>query len=407
MKVISETHGTVAVPKVLIPQNTDLNKWSVVACDQFTSDKNYWDNLSDYVGGEPSALRLILPECYLDCGDETSRRDAINTAMRKYYLGGVFFETEAFIAVKREFKSGKVRNGLIAAIDLADYDYRAGNKAKIRATEGTVEERLPPRVKIREQSLLELPHIMLLMDDPENIVFSAVEKACGETLYNFELNCGGGRINGSAVSDSAAVLNAFDKLYESMQKRFGDNLLLMVGDGNHSLAAAKKCYENAVKANDPTAELKRYALCEIVNIYDDGIDFEPIHRAVFGVDAKEFAARLNSKAKGKSNAAVKGGGKKYPVWLPDNPIDAVEFLQNFLNTDSLVLSGKTDYIHGDDVIEKLGERDDCAAVALAPVPKSGFTEYIIRHGVLPKKTFSMGQAEEKRYYLEARLIGKI
>lgn len=394
-------NGTVRMPTVLLPNGCDMEKWSVVACDQYTSDRSYWARIDAFVGDAPSTLRLILPECYLQDDDVPARTAAVLQNMRTYVNGGLFCERETYVMVKRTFASGKVRTGLVAAVDLTQYEYRPGNKARIRATEGTVESRLPPRVKIRAGSMLELPHILLLIDDPKNIVFSAAERAAGETLYDFALNGGGGTICGRAVSDAAAVETAFTALGADMRARFGQDVLLLVGDGNHSLAAAKQCYENAIRSGDPDAELKRYALCEIVNIYDTGIEFEPIHRAVFGVDPSAFAARLQAaSAAYPVSAFVRGGGQTYPVHLPVDPIDAVAFVQSFLEQ-----SGKTvDYIHGDDVLQTLGERADCVAIRLPPVAKSGFTEYILQHGTLPKKTFSMGHAEEKRYYLEARKI---
>lgn len=397
---------TVCVPDVLLPRDCDMTKWSVVACDQFTSDETYWQQREKEVGDAPSALRLILPECYLQKADVAAREERIADTMRAYLSSEIFYTKKSFIEVQRTFADGSVRTGLIAAVDLRDYDYVPARKARIRATEGTVESRLPPRVKIRANSVLELPHILLLADDPENVLFSAVRAAAGETLYDFDLNGGGGHICGREVTDAAAVQAAFAKLGDGMRARFGEDLLLLVGDGNHSLAAAKRCYEQAVAANDPSASLKRYALCEIVNIYDDGIAFEPIHRAVFGVDPAAFAARLQKQtARFSVSACVRGGGKKYSVHLPADPIAAVAFVQNFLDTDELAKSGETDYIHGDDVLRALGERPDCAAVALPPIRKDGFTEYIVKNGILPRKTFSMGNAEQKRYYLEARRIG--
>ncbi len=392
-------------PDILLPR-TDLRKWSVVACDQFTSDRNYWDTLDGFVGDAPSALRLILPECYLEDEDVAARQAAVRDAMRAYLHDGLFCAFSAFVEVRRTFASGRMRKGLVAAIDLEAYDYRPQMHALVRATEGTVESRLPPRVAIRSQSALELPHIMLLLDDPENLVFSAVEKSVGDTLYDFPLNCGGGNIVGRAVTDEATIAAAFETLGKRMCERFGEELLLLVGDGNHSLAAAKACYEQAKAAGDETAERKRYALCEIVNLYDEGIVFEPIHRAVFGVNPAHLAEALNARADGGVPATVRGGGVSYAVSLPQDTIASIAFVQDFLEAYVAEHGGRIDYIHGDDVLRRLGDAPDCATIAFAPIGKSGFTEYIVRHGVLPKKTFSMGHAEEKRYYLEARRIGE-
>lgn len=407
---MSKTLGTVAVPQILLPKDCDMQKWSVVACDQFTSDKAYWNKLDRFVGEAPSTLRLILPECYLDESDVALRQQSVQDAMRRYDAQGLFYTCNSFISVKRTFASGVVRNGLMAAIDLNDYDYRHGTRARIRATEGTVESRLPPRVQIRQKSLLELPHIMVLIDDPQNIVFSQVEKCAGETLYDFEENAGGGHITGKRVTDSDVVLHAFDVLADDMHNRYGEDLLMLVGDGNHSLAAAKQCYEAAKAAGDPSAECKRYALCEIVNLYDDGIVFEPIHRMLFGLDDPRLTvAKLQKYTEDFSEPATvyasKGEYKneKYPILLPADPIEAVAAIQKFID-DYVAQTGCTvDYIHGEDALLRLGT-DGCLAIPLPPITKAGFTEYILRNGVLPRKTFSMGNAQEKRYYLEARKL---
>ncbi len=398
----------IAEPEILLPLPRFLPHWSVVACDQFTSDRGYWDALDAWAGENPSTLRLILPECYLGDDSERARREQIGRTMRDYYNGGVFTQKKNFVFVERTFRSGKVRHGLIAAVDLESYEYKKGNKALVRATEGTVESRLPPRVEIRNRSLLELPHIMLFIDDPRNLVLDTARRCAGETLYNIELPCGGGRVCGTAVNNAGSVESAFDTLAADMKKRYGEELLLLVGDGNHSLAAAKKCYETAKAEGDETAERKRYALCEIVNLYDGGIAFEPIHRAVFGVNPPDFAAALARRTKGLPvPATLIGGGKEYAFSLPAETISAIALVQEFMEEYTAKKGGEIDYIHGDNVLRALGNKPDCVTVAFSPISKTGFTEYIIQNGVLPKKTFSMGHAEEKRYYLEARRIGKI
>ena len=341
----------------------------------------------------------------MPCGDERTQK--IYENMRAYYDSGLFYEVDSFVSVERKFASGKVRRGLVAAVDLTKYEFAVGNKALIRATEGTVVDRLPPRVKIRRESLLELPHIMLLLDDPQNTVFKAVDCSLGKTLYDFELNAGGGHIIGKEVTDSETVLGAFEQLKKDMHKRFGEDLLMLVGDGNHSLAAAKKCYEEAVKSGDENAELKRYALCEIVNLYDEGIVFEPIHRAVFGVAPDKFAEYFARKtADMPLVGVVRGGGKEYRVKYPRGVIEQIAATEKIIEEYIAKFGGSVDYIHGDDVLSALSEREDCVTVKFLPISKDGFTEYIISNGVLPKKTFSMGNAEEKRYYLEARKIRK-
>lgn len=404
VKKIAARQRTVCEPRILLPRNADMAKWSVVACDQFTSDRKYWEDLDKFVGDSPSTLRLILPECYLADFDANIRREKIEETMRDYYSRGLFANINSFVYVKRTIGAGKVRNGLMVEVDLECYEYKVGNKAAIRATEGTVEDRLPPRVKIRESSLLEVPHIMLLADDANNRLFATVEKLRGKILYDFELTAGGGHIKGIEVTNTEAVYAALEDLQSDMKKRYGEDLLLLVGDGNHSLAAAKKCYEQAKAEGRDDAELKRYALCEIVNIYDDGIVFEPIHRAVFTDNPESFILGIKDKARGGGVTTAYSGGKEYTVSLPLNPIDAVAFIQNCITEYEKTHNCTVDYIHGDSVVKQLGKRGDCAAIMLPPISKDGFTEYIIQHGVLPKKTFSMGNAEDKRYYLEARLI---
>lgn len=403
-----EIKRAICAPDALLPNECDFTKWSVVACDQFTSDKEYWNKLDKFVGDAPSSLRLILPECYLGESDVSEREASILRNMTDYLKRGIFKEISAYIEVVRTFTNGNMRKGLVAAIDLEQYDFKPESRALIRATEGTVASRLPPRVKIRQSSQLELPHILIFIDDPKNIIFSAAEKSDGKHLYDFDLNSGGGHITGRALKDSRLIDSAFDELKADMRKRYGEDLLLLVGDGNHSLAAAKNCYEKAKAAGDEIAELKRYALCEIVNLYDDGIIFEPIHRAVFGVNPQHFAEKLCEYTREyPQEAYVTGGGKEYSYRLPDSSIEAVAAIEKFIETYIAENGGRVDYIHGDNVLAKLSRADDCVTVPLKSISKSGFTEYIIRNGVLPKKTFSMGHAEEKRYYLEARRIGKI
>lgn len=388
----------------------------MVACDQFTSDKTYWNNLSDYVGDSPSTLRLILPECFLGCDEENRRRRILDTA-DEYLKSGLFKELNTYVYVKRKFTNGVVRNGLIAELDLEQYDYEhkkfnindydPAQSPTVIATEGTVVSRLPARVKIRRESKIELPHIMVLVDDPQNRLFKAVCADLGEKLYDFTLNAGGGEIEGYAVENPQTVDLAADSLILESHLRFGKELFALVGDGNHSLAAAKQCYEIAKAEGDPNAELLRYALCEIVNVYDEGIVFEPIHRALFDTDPIALQEKLMSAAQKDFNvkAEFTCGGKSYEYLVPENPIAVYEFVQSV--AEGYERDGcKVDYIHGDDVIQRLGSRDDCIGIKMPPISKDGFTEYVLWNGVLPKKTFSMGDAEQKRYYLEARLLRK-
>jgi len=367
--------------RFLLPKKTvDLTKWAVVACDQHTSDVSYWETLDAYVGGSFSALRLIFPEVYLGKDDDAARAKNISAAMDSYISQGIFDEYEGMVSVQRaQASNGKVRKGILLAVDLEHYDFRQGAKPLIRASEGTVLERIPPRVAVRRECALELPHIMLLYDDPAFTVQKAADQAGGSVLYDFELNMGGGHIRGIHIKEYGAVLNAFENLLASSRARYGEPLLFAVGDGNHSLAAAKQVYEGA-KRNGGGEEC-RYALCEAVNLYDGALCFEPIHRLVFAENPGAFVRELTA-------------------LLPAEPIQAVAFTDEFAKR----AGAKVDYIHGEAHLTELAQKHSAAPVLLKAMDKSAFFPYVIQNGSLPKKTFSMGEAEDKRYYLEAARI---
>lgn len=285
---------------ILIPQ-TDMQAWSVVACDQFTSEPEYWEKVYETVGDKPSALRLILPEAELGVKDPEAESKRINETMAEYLRGGIFKEyKDSYVYVERRLEGGMLRRGIVGAFDLEGYDWAEGTHTPIRATEHTVEDRLPPRVKVREKALLEMPHIMIFMDDPDDAVLGAAEK--GEKLYDFELMQRGGHISGWRVKDNAALENAVEKLFDARElaKKYGDAsdpMIFAMGDGNHSLAAAKKHWEN-VKAQLPETEWEgcpaRYALAELVNIHDEAISFEPIHKVIFDTRPESFISEAKS-----------------------------------------------------------------------------------------------------------------
>ena len=368
---------------VLIPSpSVDPEKWSVIACDQHSAEPEYWDALERYVGSSPSTLHMMLPEAYLS-RNIVQEAESIHRAMRDYLDSGVFTEVhDSYVYVERMLPSGMMRRGLVGMVDLDQYDYRRDSVSLIRATEGTVEERLPARVKIRSGAPLEMPHIMIFMNDPENCVFNNVEP--GKLLYDFELNCGGGHLVGWQVTGTAAdrIDHAFQQLIAEAADRYRETapVVFAIGDGNHSLATAKKCGY-------------RYALAEIVNINDASIVFEPIHRVLFGTDTEEFVHQFGS-----SIARVKQDeGENYASLI--SRMD--RFCSDYLNQNG----GTVDYIHNDDAAIEMGSRENCAAILLPALDKSTLFDSIAKYGPFPKKSFSIGHAVEKRYYMECRKLG--
>lgn len=410
---------------ILLPQGCDMTKWSVVACDQYTSEPEYWENVRQFVGSSPSTLHLMLPEAELNKDDVKQRIDAINKNMDRYLDEGVFREIkDSFVLVERTLNGGEVRTGLVGAVDLENYDYNKGASSLIRATEGTVLERIPPRVRVREGASLELPHVMLLIDDPEHTVIEplAAKKRNFETLYDFDLMCDSGHIKGYRVSGSAldGIVDALERLSspEVFNKKYGvENrpvLLYAVGDGNHSLATAKACWERVKKTlpKGQTEHPARYALVELVNIHDASLKFEPIHRVVFNVDPKKLidaflrfypSAKLGE-GEGQRIEYVSAAGRGVlTVEKPDSGL-AVGTLQNFLDDYLKKNVGSVDYIHGKDVVETLGKKPGNIGFLLPSMGKSELFKTVITDGVLPRKTFSMGRACDKRFYLECRKI---
>ena len=412
---------------ILLPQVSEMEKWPVVACDQFTSQPEYWEKAEKIVGDAPSALRLVLPEAYLNSAEVNSRIAAINASMERYLADGVFKTLpDSLIYLERTQSDGRVRHGLIGCIDLEQYDFTPGSGALIRATEGTVLERIPPRVRVREHAPLELPHVMLLIDDPKGTVIEPLAGETGrmETLYDTELMLGGGHVKGWRLTDeqmsrAAASLNAL-KNPEAMAEKYGmagaAPLLFAVGDGNHSLATAKACYEK-LKKETPEAQWAslsaRYALVEVVNLHDDALTFEPIHRVLFHVDSQDLWAAFRAFYP----AAHTGAGAGHTVEVCGQGLDgawtvpapsaqlAVGTLQAFLDDYCKRRPEvEIDYIHGDDVVRKLGGQPGNLGFLLPPMGKDQLFRTVMADGVLPRKTFSMGEAQDKRYYLEARKI---
>ncbi len=388
--------------KILLPK-TGFEKWSVVACDQYTSEQKYWDEVKATVADAPSALNIILPEIYLS-GDNSERIDAINKNMKKYIDEGVFTEHEdAMIYVERESNNTK-RRGIVGVIDLEDYDYTKGSNALIRATEQTVLERIPPRVAIRKDAPLEMPHVMLLIDDKDKKVIEPLQhkKAQFPTAYDFELMQGGGHIEGYFL-DKDTIQGVKDAL-ESLLSGEDNDMLFAVGDGNHSLATAKECYRQ-----NPS-ELNRYALVEIVNIHDASIEFEPIYRVMFNVDANDFMTKFitfHPVADGEpthtykciTNEGCADVEIKATAKLPVGTLQV--FIDEYIKENPQV---KIDYIHGEDVVYDLCKEDDTLGFIFEGMGKNDLFPAVTSDGSLPRKTFSMGHAHDKRYYIEARKI---
>ena len=411
---------------ILLPQNCDYDKWSVVACDQYTSQPEYWERVARTVGGAPSALHLILPESSLEGPSVEQDIAEINLTMAQYLRGGQFRELpDSLFYVERTLAGGKVRRGLVGMIDLEEYDYEPGSSALIRATEGTVMQRIPPRVKVRKNAPIELPHVLLLADDPERTVIEPLSGQTGvmEPLYDFELMEGGGhlrgwRLSGAQTGHVAAALSALAEP-GSFAARYGAAgrpvMLFAVGDGNHSLATAKECYERQKDLCGPEQARMlpaRYALAELTNLHDDSLEFEPIHRVVFGVDPKRLldgllaaypGAHLGSGAGHVIEFVHSRGMGKLTVPDPSAQLP-VGTLQSFLDRWLADNGGRVDYIHGDDVARGFGLQEGNIAFLLPAMEKERLFPTVIFDGVLPRKTFSMGHANDKRFYLEARRI---
>lgn len=384
----------------LLPRKgVDMSKWAAIACDQFTSDRAYWDKLDAYVGDAPSTLRLILPEVYLGDGDGEKRAADIYAAMERYCADGTLEGKRGFVVVDRRQNDGRHRLGAVAVVDLEEYEYTPRNNARIKATEKTVEERLPARVKLREKALLEASHIMLLAENVRPLLESLLKE--GEEVYDFELNMNGGHLTGRLIDDEsklAAIEAAALKAHQS--------LAFVVGDGNHSLAAAKLVWAQ-VKETIPQSEWAscpaRYAMCEIVDIADPSLDFEPIHRLVKG-GGEELVAYLADKLCGSARAKAVYGGKETELSVPENSADAIADIQNALDEYAKTTPIVIDYVHGDASVLEAAEREGALAILMPCIAKDGLFDYTVRRGVLPRKSFSMGNAEDKRYYCEARKI---
>jgi len=437
MKIIPDLG--IQIPQVYLPKKgTDLTRWAVIACDQFTSQPEYWNEVEKIVGDAPSTLNLTFPEVYLEKPGGEERIRQIQSSMRQYMVEEILQPHDGFVYVERTV-SGKTRKGIVLCLDLEAYDYNKGSSSLIRATEGTIVDRLPPRMKIREGAMLELPHILVLIDDPNNTVFEPLRAAKSklEKLYDFDLMLESGHLAGYAVNQEVenqivAALRALANP-ETFTAKYGIEqnqpvLLFAMGDGNHSLATAKAIWEK-MKPQVGIDHPSRYALVEIENVHDDGLEFEPIHRVLFGLKKdlfaeleKTFGANLTYKPVASAEEMVKavdsadgekqaiglvGAGKQFGVIEIANassnlPVGTIQaFLDVFLKEGG---ADKIDYVHGKDVTVKLGSEPNNAGFYLPGMDKSDLFKTVILDGALPRKTFSMGEAREKRFYMEARKI---
>lgn len=385
--------------EILLPKN-NFEKWAVIACDQYTSDKKYWNEVEQIVGDQPSTLHMVLPEIYLS--EQEKRIEKINSTMEEYLNSDVFKRvSDSMIYIEREITGSAVRKGVLALIDLEEYEYEAGKRSLIRATEQTVSERIPPRVKIRKDASLEFPHVLLFIDDPDDAVISAAEgcKSKQSKLYDFELMQGGGHIEGYNI---AADIQ--DEINDRLGKLIKDGLLFAVGDGNHSLATAKECYKLS------SSSKARYALVEVVNIHNPAIEFEPIYRVVFGVQKEQILSFIKNKNMGilgeqshKFTVVDKSGEEEFTLAPTSKlPVGTLQgYLDEFIKEHP---EAEVDYIHGVEAVKELCKKDNTVGFIFDGMEKNQLFDAVIEDGSLPRKTFSMGHANDKRFYIEGREI---
>jgi hypothetical protein len=412
------------VGNILIPKNADMYKWCVVACDQYTSEPDYWREVNKIVGDSPSTLNLTLPEIFLEEDDVEDRIKKINKNMKKYVDDDLFKEyKDSMIYLERTQDDGKVREGLMGIVDLEAYSYEKGSQTLIRATEKTVIERIPPRMKVRENALLELPHIMILIDDDKKDIIESLKNKVSDSdvVYDFDLMQRGGHIKGYLLNkeiineinsklETLADKDNFEKKYDVKDKGV---LLFAMGDGNHSLATAKACYEKLKTTMSEEEYLNhpaRYALVELVNLHSSALEFEAIHRVVFDTDVNDLIDNMykyyniNEEGRGqKFELVTKDFDKTLYIENPKSNI-VVGSIQMFLDEYLSNHKGKIDYIHGEEVTKEFGSKENNVGIIFDAMKKEELFKTVILDGALPRKTFSMGHSYDKRFYLEARKI---
>jgi len=420
---------TIRTAKMLIPQEKYMSKWAVVACDQYTSEPEYWEGIKKEIGDAPSTLNLILPEVYLESDDVESRISSIEDNMKKYVDDGILKELpEGMMLVSRDTGGTCDRKGLVLAFDLECYEYTEGSHSLIRPTEKTVVERIPPRLKVRKDALLELPHIMILVDDRDRTIieplFNEIDSL--DKVYDEELLGKGGHIKGWFIPEGKLTEQVFRAVAElSTKEKFTARydlkkdypfLEFAVGDGNHSMATAKAHWENIKKnltEEEKESHPARFVLAELVNIHDESILIEAIYRVLFGVDYNEVLEK--AKVFFEENAG--DFGPMELIWYAQGiegslvienskwsmPVAALQaFLDDYLSKNDLA---KIDYIHGLDTTKRIASEKGNMGFYLPDPEKGQLFSGVVKDGVLPRKTFSMGEAREKRYYMEAKMIG--
>ena len=444
----------IKIPTVLLPsKKVDLSKWAVVACDQFTSEPDFWHDLKAKIGNAPSTLNLIYPEVFLEENEaaKQARLKNIASVMKTYLDEGILeAQPQGFVYLERTLPNGTKRQGLMLSIDLEKYDYQKGSQPLIRPTEGTVLDRIPPRLRIREKALVEAPHVMLLFDDPQNEIFNLLKQQLSDhdKVYDFDLMFDKQHLTGYRVTNSNSISSLKEKFANLINpQKFKEKyqlqgnlepLLFAVGDGNHSIATAKAHWEN-IKQGLTETEMRdhpaRFALAEIVNLHDESLVFEPIHRVLFNInfdnliesakaffknqnsevevkliDKKSFKKEIDNLRKVNSDQVIGFvKGNQYGALVIKNPSQKLEvatlqiFLDAYLKNHKEII---VDYIHGDDTLVKLSSKPNALGLFLPTIEKKSFFKNVITNGIYPRKTFSMGEAEEKRVYLECRKIIK-
>ena len=427
------------IPQIMLPrEGCDLSKWAVIACDQYTSQPEYWAEADRIVGTAPSTLRLTLPEVYLEDADVADRTEQIHETMRRYMADGTLRTLPAGVILTERWSGGTCpRRGIVLAVDLEAYEYTPGSASLIRPTEKTVVERIPPRLKVRQGACMELPHIMILIDDPDRAIIEPLfeQTASFEKVYDTDLMQGGGHITGWFIPKGTVTDKIEDVLEavcdrDTFNQKYGCSdaqalLPYAVGDGNHSMATAKAYWEEVKKTLSPAEQADhpaRYALVEVVNIHDESLIIEPIHRVVFGVEPDALFAGLTAfyeeqgcKAYTADQAPADGSAHCYPfcaankrgVFVVENPKWSIPVATMQAGLDAYLAQNsgaKIDYIHGADVVESLGVKPGNVGFILPDIAKNDLFRGVVFDGVLPRKTFSMGEAHEKRYYMEAKTI---
>lgn len=435
------------VPEILLPRkDVDMGKWAVIACDQYLTQKEYWDKVTEFVGDAPSTLNLILPEAYLDSKDPEEEAEKINQEMRECVDGGLLEPMKGFVLVDRTTSTGKSRKGLIVALDLEKYDYDKDSETLIRVTEGTFMDKVMPRVKIRESAIIEVPHILVLIDDPERTVIEPLFEKGFEKIYDFDLMMNGGHITGYKIDDERSIGEIAENLekladgetFEAKYGRGGKKVFLYaMGDGNHSFATAKKVWEAMKEQAEDEEAIRehpaRFGMVELVNVYDQGLEIEPIHRTVSNIDTSDFFEKMRgffsergSKAllrecsseeeareelkkprESKLHQIAFVSEGRYGVLSIQDPEHSIEmgsldaFLDEYLKDKK---ESKLSFIHGESVVTELGSEPGAAGFYLRGWSKGEIFGKVLSDGAFPRKTISMGHADDKRFYIECRKI---